>query len=68
MQGPNNFHEYGRQIAYGKKTKSIHRKGIDMYDRQTTIKFTDDDRNAAAHEADDNNEPPEGIRPFGVEW
>jgi hypothetical protein len=68
MQGPNNFHEYGRQIAYGKKTKSIHRKGIDMFDRQTTIKFTDDDRKAAAHEADDNNEPPEGIRPFGVEW
>lgn len=68
MQGPNNFHEYGRQIAYGKKTKSIHRKGIDMYDRQTTIKFTDDDRKAAAHEADDNNEPPEGIRPFGIEW
>lgn len=68
MQGPNNFHEYGRQIAYGKKTKSIHRKGIDMYDRQTTIRFTDDDRKAADHEADDNNEPPEGIRPFGVEW
>ena len=68
MQGPNDYHEYGRQIAYGKKTKSIHRKGIDMFDRQTTIKFTDDDRKAAEHEADDNNEPPEGIRPFGVEW
>lgn len=69
MQGPNDFHDWGRQIAYGKKTKSIHRKGVDMYDRQQTrIRFTEDDRKAADHEADDNNEPPEGIRPFGVEW
>ena len=66
MQGPNNFHEYGRQIAYGKKTKSIHRKGIDMYDRQTTIRFTEDDKDVAREETNDN--PPEGIRPFGVEW
>ena len=73
MQGPNNFHEYGRQIAYGKKTKSIHRKGIDMFDRQTTIKFTDDDRKAAEHEADgkdlaDELEETEGFRPHGIEW
>ena len=66
MQGPNNFHEYGRQIAYGKKTKSIHRKGIDMFDRQTTIRFTEDDKDVAREETNDN--PPEGIRPFGVEW
>lgn len=74
MQGPNNFHEYGRQIAYGKKTKSIHRKGIDMYDRQqTTIRFTEDDRKAADHEADgkdlaDELEETEGFRPHGIEW
>ena len=68
MQGPNNFHEFGKTIAYGKKTKSIHHKGVEMFDRQQTIRFTDEDRKAAAREADDNSEPPEGIRPFGVEW
>ena len=49
------------------------RAGIDMFDRQTTIKFTDDDRKAAEHEADgkdlaDELEETEGFRPHGIEW
>jgi hypothetical protein len=52
MQGQNDFTDYGKQIAYGKKTKSTHRRTLDMYDKQQTIVFTDIDKDLADMEAD----------------
>ena len=50
MQAPANYTEYGRLYEYGKRTKIKHRKGVDIYDRQQTIHFTDDDRQQAKEE------------------
>ena len=52
MQAPGNYTDYGRIYEYGKRTKVKHRKGMDMYDRQQTIRFTDDDRQQADDEVD----------------
>lgn len=60
-----NRHEYGRPIEYGQRTKRKHHKGVEMYDRQQTIRFKPGD---APIETETNTEPPEGIRPFDVEW
>lgn len=79
MRGPANYHDYRGEIAYGKKTKSKHHRGVEMYDRQTTIRFTDEDRQQADEEVEWSNsndkptedEDPEkqmGFRPFGQEW
>ena len=60
-----NRHDYGRPIEYGQRTKRKHHKGVEMYDRQQTIRFKPGD---APIETETNTEPPEGIRPFDVEW
>lgn len=52
MQGENDFTDYGKRIAYGKKTKSTHRRTLDIYDRQQqTIVFSDIDKEIADMEA-----------------
>ena len=52
MQGENDFTDYGKHIAYGKKTKSTHRRTLDIYDRQQqTIVFSDVDKDIADMEA-----------------
>lgn len=55
MPGYGNYHDFGKAIEYGKKTKSIHHKGVEIYDRQTTIRFTDEDRAYADEEVDRSN-------------
>lgn len=54
MQGEADFNDYGRRIAYGKKTKSTHRKSVDIYDRQAqqSIRFGDEDIEQANKEAE----------------
>ena len=68
MQGPADFADNGKQYAYGKKTKSKHHRTPDSLanSKQRTIRFTEEDKDVAREETNDN--PPEGIRPFGVEW
>lgn len=62
MQGPSNFHDFGKEVSYGERTKQKKRKGVDMYDKQQThIVFTDEDAELAELEA-------KGFRPFGNEW
>lgn len=70
----------GRQVVYGAKTKARQHRtpdGVasDKRFRQTSILFDDDDREVADYETKDwegeeqqTDEPPEGIRPFDVEW
>ena len=57
MQGPGNYTDYGKEYAYGKRTKAKHHKSVDMYDRQQRISF---------HEAE-QIERALGGKPFGVE-
>lgn len=73
MQGPGDYTDRGRQYAYGKKTKSMHHRTPDsLANQQQTIRFDDSDRDTADSEAigeiRQTEEPPEGIRPFDVEY
>lgn len=69
MRAPGNFTDSGREYAYGKKTKSIHHKGVDMYDRQTTIRFSPSDTpDLPELNNNNNNEPSADFRPFDQEW
>lgn len=75
MQGPADYADNGRRYAYGKKTKSKHHRTPDSLanSKQRTIRFTEDDRKTAEHEADgkdlaDDLEETQGFRPHGIEW
>lgn len=57
MQGPSNYTDYGKEYAYGKRTKVKHHKSVDMYDRQQRISFSDAEQIERAL----------GGKPFGVE-
>ena len=57
MQGPGNYTDYGKEYAYGKRTKAKHHKSVDMYDRQQRISFSDAEKIERAI----------GGKPFGVE-
>ena len=57
MQGPGNYTDYGKEYAYGKRTKAKHHKSVDMYDRQQRISFTEAEQIERAI----------GGKPFGVE-
>ena len=57
-----NRSDYGKPIEYGRKTKSKHRKGVDMYDREQPIRFVDADRETA-----DDVVNSLGCKPFDVE-
>lgn len=51
MQGDSYFTDYGRKYAYGKKTKSIHRRTPDgEAAREQRIRFTAEDRRLAEEE------------------
>ena len=53
MQGPADYADNGRRYAYGKKTKSKHHRTPDsLANSQTTIQWTDDDREIAEYEAE----------------
>ena len=69
MRGPDNYTDYGREYAYGKKTKSIQHKGIDDYDKQQPIRFSPSDTPDLPELNDNNNnEPNADFRPFDQEW
>ena len=69
MRGPDNYTDYGREYAYGKKTKSIQHKGIEDYDKQQTIRFSPSDTPDLPEMNDNNNnEPNADFRPFDQEW
>lgn len=63
MQGPATFHEYGREIVYGARTRQTKRKGMEIYDKQQTRIFFDEE-----HEATDDKTDGMGFRPIGSEW
>lgn len=61
----------GKAYAYGKKTKSKHRRTVDsLANSQQRIQFTDEDREQAEAEARRGNhdDKPADFQPFGVEW
>lgn len=61
----------GKAYAYGKKTKSKHRRTVDsLANSQQRIQFTDEDREQAKAEVkrDSRDDPPADWRPFGQEW
>lgn len=80
LPGYGNFHDYGKAIEYGKKTKRKPHRTPDSLanSQQQRIIFDDDDRAMADYEAQEwegerrnpeNDEPPEGMpRPFDQEW
>lgn len=41
MRGPANYTDYGKEYAYGKKTKSTHHRHIDSVDMQQRIVFSE---------------------------
>lgn len=73
MQGEGDYTDYGRKIAYGKKTKSIHRRTPDgEAQRQQRIVFTEEDKTVTDMPDGQRQEKPvdvcEDFRPFGGEW
>ena len=74
---PGDRAENNRPYAYGKKTKSTHRRTPDgEARRQQRIQFTDEDREIAEAEVKRDNPPADpddmekemGFKPFGQEW
>lgn len=63
-----NFHDFGRVIEYGNKTKRAkHRTPDSLANSQTRIQFDDDDRDTAEREAGQSDSPLGDVKPFGVE-
>lgn len=61
----------GKAYAYGKKTKSKHRRTVDsLANSQQRIQFTDEDREQAEAEArrESHADPPADWQPFDQEW
>ena len=81
MPGYGTYHDHGKEVVYGKKTKRVqHRTPDSLANSQQTIRFDDDDREVADYEAQDwegehigEHVSPEeiedaiGCKPFGVE-
>lgn len=76
LPGLGEFHDFGKVIEWGKKTKRRpHRTPDSIANQQTKIIFDDFDRDTAKDETEDwegehrnpeNDDPP--VRPFGCEW
>ena len=61
----------GKAYAYGKKTKSKHRRTVDsLANSQQCIQFTEEDREQAEAEVQrgSHNDKPADWEPFGQEW
>ena len=65
----------GHAVQYGQKTKGLQHRTPDSLAMDQRLKFDDYDREVADYEAEgwegehkQDEEPPEGIRPFDVEW
>ena len=71
LPGYGNFHEYGKPIEYGQRTKrKKHRTPDSLANSQQTIRFTEEDRLTAQDEVDSGKDMDKemGFRPFGQEW
>lgn len=76
MPALGNFHDFGKAIEYGKKSKSYHHRTPDsLANSQQRIVFDDFDREVTDYEVQEwegehrnpeNDEQP--LTPFGVEW
>ena len=75
------YHEHGKRVEYGKRTKRIHHKTPDDIAQQQTIHFDDIDRETAQAEVEDwegehrqHDDPTDdmekefGFRPIGGDW
>ena len=65
----------GHAVQYGQKTKGLQHRTPDSLAMDQRLKFDDYGREVADYEAEcwegehkQDEEPPEGIRPFDVEW
>lgn len=77
LPGMGNFHDFGKTIEYGHKTKGYKHRTPDSIDRQQRIIFEDFDRNAdkahvedweGEHRGDSSDSPDkEPVRPFDQE-
>ena len=77
MPGMGEHSDNRRQVVYGKKSKAKQYRTPDSVARDQRFHFDDYDREVADMEAHDwegehrnpeNDTPPDGIDPFGVEW
>lgn len=79
MKGPDNFTDYGREYAYGKRTKQTKRRTDILSPKQQTIHFTHTDHEQANEEVERSQHPENnngnqseeqapGFRPLGYEW
>lgn len=77
MPGMGEHSDNRRQVVYGKKSKAKQYRTPDSVARDQRFHFDDYDREVADMEAQDwegehrnpdNDTPPDGIDPFGVEW
>ena len=75
------YHEHGKPVEYGKRTKRVHHKTPDSIAQQQTIHFDDIDRETAQAEVEDwegehrqHDDPTDdmekefGFRPIGGDW
>lgn len=70
--------ENGKPLAYGERTKRVKHKSVDMFERQTSISFNDEDKSTAEEEVARNSAGTDDVhnwlednmdfRPFGHEW
>ena len=81
MPGYGEYHEHGKPVEYGKRTKRVHHKTPDSITHQQTIRFGDIDRETAQAEVEewegehrqhddpsDEMEKEFGFKPIGGEW
>ena len=71
LPGYGNFHDYGKPIEYGQRTKrKKHRTPDSLANSQQPIRFTEEDKRTAQDELDSGKDMDKemGFRPFGSEW
>ena len=71
MPGYGNYHDYGKPIEYGQRTKrKKHRTPDSLANSQQTIRFNEEDKLTAQDEVDSGKDMDKemGFRPFGSEW
>ena len=71
LPGYGNFHDYGKPIEYGQRTKrKKHRTPDSLANSQQTIRFTEEDKLTAQDEVDTGKDMDKemGFRPYGSEW
>lgn len=62
-----NRHDYGKPVEYGQRTKRKHHKGVEMYDKQQTIRFSPEDV-PPLPELCDNCQHCNDDNPYGLQY